>query len=251
MKFGYALYSARDQYQDQESLFRILQALAEMGYEGVEFYGYAGVPAGALAAELARCGLRGLSTHLPLERWQAGFQAEIEYAARAGVAYITFPWLAPEMRTTSVYKKLIEGFPRIAERCAGYGLRFQYHSHDWEFKRDGQGYVMDRLLASSADFTYELDTFWAQYAGVDAAEYLRRYSDRIDMFHIKDCLQLEKEPLFCAIGEGKMDNARILQTAVRLEKEWAIVELDCGRRDPLEDAAISANNLSRLMKQLR
>lgn len=250
MKLGYALYSARGLFHDQDSLFRTLHAVARMGYDGVEFCGYAGVRAETLKKELERCGLEGISTHVPAARWQAALPQELEYAARAGIQYVTFPWLEPKMRTEPVYRQMREGFPRAAAQCAARGLRFQYHSHDWEFEKTERGYVMDALLESEPGMAYELDTFWACYAGVDPVAYMRRRSGQIDMLHIKDYLELGERPVFCAIGEGKMDNIRILQAAAELKKEWVIAELDSSPRDPLESAAASARNLRRMLAQL-
>lgn len=250
MKLGYALYSARGLYHDQASLFKVLRAVAQMGYEGVEFYGYAGAEAGSLAKELERCGLEGISTHIPPDRWQTALRQELCYAAQAGVRYVTFPWLAPESRVTPIYRRLAEGFHGLAPQCAAHGLRLQYHSHDWEFEKSGCACVMDGLLAGAPSMAYEPDTFWAYYAGVDPVACLRRYHKRIHMFHIKDYVQLGPAPVFCAIGEGGMDNERILRAAADLKKEWVIAELDGGLHTPLESAAISAVNLRRMLAQL-
>ena len=42
MKIGYAMYSARDLTRDPKSMRSTLKALADMGYDGVEFFVYAG-----------------------------------------------------------------------------------------------------------------------------------------------------------------------------------------------------------------
>lgn len=235
MKIGYALYSAREECRDPESLFRTLQALAQMGYDGVEFYGYAGTPAAMLKKELEHCGIQGISTHIPAERWHFAPE-EFDYAAEAGIPFVTFPWLAPDARTRTVYDRLEEAFPRLIRLCAERGLRMQYHNHDWEFAKGGR--LMDSLLMCSPELMHEPDTFWMHYAGTEPCAYLRRRRDRIAMIHIKDYTSL-REPRFCAIGEGLMDNAAIVKTAAELRIPWVIVELDDSPLPPLESAASS------------
>lgn len=248
MRIGYALYSAREKYHDKESLFRVLEEVARMGYDAVEFYGYAGATAQELAEKLKSCGLGGLSTHVTVDRWENHAEEEIAYAAEAGIPYIVFPFLPEEMRVSEVYEKLEKGLPSLARRCQKKGVCLQYHSHNWEFEQGKRRYVMDDLLSGENNFLYEMDTFWAHYAGVDPVSYLRETSERIRMFHIKDYSSLGEEPAFCAIGTGKMNNEVILKSAAGLGKEWVIVELDNSTIDPLESARISIENVKRMLE---
>lgn len=247
MKIGYALYSAREKYRDKEGLFRVLEEVAEMGYDAVEFYGYTNATAQELSEKLKFCGLTGLSTHVSLERWISHAEEEIDFAVQAGIPYIVFPWLPEEMRVKEIYSQLEKGLPLLAYRCQKQRICLQYHNHNWEFERGKGRYVMDDLLSGDNNFLYEMDTFWAHYAGVDPISYLKEMNERIRMFHIKDYIDLGEEPHFCAIGTGRMNNEAILKSAAELGKEWVIVELDNSPIDPLESARISIRNVKRMM----
>lgn len=249
MKIGYAMYSARDLTKDPESMRSTLKALAEMGYEGVEFFVYAGTKPEELKEMVQEFGLEAIGTHVHKPRWDGDTEGEIEYAVKAGIPYLVYPWVAPEDRTEEFYNRLPGYLDGLAKQCGEKGIRLQYHNHDFEFKAMGEGRVMDHILGAGKEFAFELDTFWAQHAGVNVLDYLKKLGDRVPMIHIKDYLDADTmPPKFTPIGTGKLSaNPGFIRAARELGKEWVIVELDNSPYDPLESARVSIENIKKML----
>lgn len=251
MKIGYAMYSARDITRNPASLREVLMQLAKMGYEGVEFFQYHDTEPEVLKAMLAEFGLAAIGTHVHKPRWDADMNGEIEYAAAAGIPRLVYPWIEPGLRTETFYRRLPAILKELSEHCSVKGIQLQYHNHDFEFAGLGTGTVMDYLLAAEASFTFELDTFWAWYSGVDAVEYMQKYGRRIPMIHIKDYLgEVDGVPQFAPIGTGQLDNTKVIQAAAEMQKEWLIVELDNSPLDPLASAQISIESIRKIVEKI-
>jgi sugar phosphate isomerase/epimerase len=152
----------------------------------------------------------------------------------------------PEQRRPEDYRKLIEELPPWVKAAKQSGIRICYHNHDFEFMLlDGEP-VLDVLLRCEG-LELELDTFWSWFAGADNETYMKKYSGRLPFIHIKDFIDKDTTPpVFCAIGEGKMDNQRILELAPQCGVEWVVVEQDNSRIDPLESARLSVQNMKRM-----
>ena len=85
MKKGYQLFSAWKKCADAAGLKDVVRRIAAMGYDGVEFFSYAGVPAAEMKALLDECGICAFNSHVQLERWQKDADFEIAYARALGM----------------------------------------------------------------------------------------------------------------------------------------------------------------------
>ena len=76
----------------------------------------------------------------------------------------------------------------IGEKVSAAGMKFGYHNHILEFKEtDGViPYVELLRLTDPAKVTMELDCGWVIVGGGNPIDYLRNYSTRITMLHVKD-----------------------------------------------------------------
>lgn len=251
MKIGYAMYSARDLVTDPESMKSTLKALAEMGYDGVEFFLYGGTDPLLLKQMLAEFGLEAIGTHVHKPRWEADTEGEIDYAVKAGIPYLVYPWIAPEERNEASFRKLQKELVQLAETCAAKGIQLQYHNHDFEFAPMDGRKVMDFLLEASDAYTFELDTFWSEFAGVNAPKYMEKLGKRIPMIHIKDYTGGDENgwPQITAIGKGILDNTPIIKAAEKMDKQWLIVELDNSPYPVLESAKMSIDYVRGILAQ--
>lgn len=244
MKIGYQLYSALEMCMDAEGLKTTIQRIGQMGYDGVEFFSYCGIPAAEMKELLAKCGIEAMNSHVQLERWKKDAEGEVAYCAEAGIPYVTIPWMPPELRNDDGYNQIKTLCGRITSICKKYGVRLLYHNHHFEFEPKGDGCVLDDILKEDPETGLELDTFWAYYAGTAPADYMEKMKDRLDMIHVKDYISLEggpvqgglEMPLFTAVGTGKMDNRPILEKAKELDLSWVIVEQDNCQIDLMDSA---------------
>lgn len=253
MKIGYQLFSALALCKGAEGLKDTIRKIAAMGYDGVEFCSYEGIPAAEMKAFLAECGIEAMNSHVQLERWEKDAEGEILYAKEAGIPSVAIPWMAPELRNAEGFAKIKALLPKLCELGKKHGVKITYHNHDFEFAKENGGYVLDGILASDEATGLELDTFWAHYAGVDPVSYMEEKKDRLAMIHVKDYLSLsgggmaggQEMPTFTAIGTGKMPNEPVLEAAKRLGLPWVIVEQDNSRIDVLESAKQSIETLKK------
>ena len=218
-----------------------LESLAKMGYDGVEFFQYVGTEPLALKQMLAEYGLKAIGTHVHKPRWEADTDGEIDYAVKAGIPYLVYPWVAPEERNEESFRKIQKDLERLAAKCAAKGIQLQYHNHDFEFEKMGRGRVIDFLLEASDAYTFELDTFWATFAGENTLAYMEKLGTRIPMIHVKDYSGVDENgrPIIVPIGKGIPENVPILRAAQKMEKQWLIVELDDSPYPVLESAKMS------------
>lgn len=252
MKFGYQLFSALPLCQTKEGMISTMEKLSQLGYDGVEFFSYAGIPAEEMKALLERLHLKGFNSHVQLERWEKDPEGEVRYAAQAGIPCLTIPWLPPEMRNAEGYAKIKAMIPKLLSLCEKYGITLLYHNHHFEFDKTPEGrYVLEDILFADPALGLELDTFWAHYAGIDPAAYMEVQKERMKLIHIKDYLALDggpvaggmEMPTFCAISTGKMNNQPIVDWAKANDIAWVCVEQDNSQIPELEAAALSIRAL--------
>lgn len=131
-----------------------------------------------------------------------------------------------------------------AIQAAQAGLRILYHNHAFEFEAQVEGmYGLDYLFSTiPADaIGAELDTYWVQTGGEDPVAYIRKYADRLPRLHIKDRTPPpdDDECPFAEVGHGILDWDGIFAAAEAAQIEWYVVEQDRWVRPPLEAARMS------------
>ena len=80
-------------------------------------------------------------------------------------------------------------FEEIGKACKAHGIQTLYHNHDFEFAKMPDGrYALDYIYDTiPADLLQtELDTCWVKVAGEDPAAYVRKYTGRSPLVHLKD-----------------------------------------------------------------
>ena len=142
-----------------------------------------------------------------------------------GAKYLVCAYLPPEEFTSvDKIKAQADRLNEAAAAANGAGLTLVYHNHWWEYQ-PVDGWYPYQVLAEHLDpsVMFELDTYWAQTAGRDAAAVVAELGDRVPLLHIKDGPLDTKESMVAA-GDGKMDFEPIINAANAAE--WLIVELD-------------------------
>jgi sugar phosphate isomerase/epimerase len=179
------LYSVRDAVADD--LSGTVARLAEIGFTKVEPYGFADAP-DATAAALTAAGVTAPTGHaavIDADDAERFFEA----AKTIGLETVIDPFIPSDRwQTADDVAAIAERVNVLTEQAAGYGLRFGYHNHQWEFvnKVDGRS-VYDLFVEQiSAATVLEVDTFWATVGGADAPALLRSLGDRVVALHIKD-----------------------------------------------------------------
>lgn len=237
------LYTVRD--ETGKDFAGTLRKVAEIGYKGVEFAGFGNIPAGEMKAMLDELGLVPVGSHTGADLLTEKLDEVIEYNLTIGNKYIVCPWYKLQSKEDIVNAQKL--FNDIGKKIRAAGFEFLYHNHDFEFRQYDGKYGMDILFEGIEDgvMEAEFDTGWIMYAGVDPAVYIKKYSGRCPLVHIKDFASTEK-PDITEVGNGLLDVKAVAAAAEEIGSKWLIVEQDHCKGSSLESIRISMENLRKM-----
>ena len=227
------LYSVR--HDCEKDLPGSLEAVARMGYDGVEFAGYYGRSAGELRKLLDDLGLRVAGTHTRLGTLLGDALAEtVAFNRELGNRFLIVSSLAEERRSSrEAWLDTARIFDRIAEELAPEGMLTGYHNHTIEFAEMGGEVPWDTFVGNTRqDVVMQLDLGHVLHAGADPVAVLERYPGRAVTVHLKDYSRTNDTAL---IGEGDMrwdDVFRLCESVGGTQ--WYIVEQESYAYPPLE-----------------
>ena len=260
------VYSVRD--DASADLRATLEKIKALGYDGVEFAGLYGNSPAQIKAMCEEIGLVPISAHVPFIDMLKDPVGVLTQYAEIGCKYVEVPYLVPEHRPGHPnFPYVVEFINIICKTAKSHGLQMLYHNHDFEFmKLDGK-YALDILYDTiSPDLLKtELDCCWVNVGGENPAEYVKKYTGRAPVVHLKDFegskseqmyeligIKQEKKEVentfrFRPVGHGKQNFPAILEAAVEAGASWVVVEQDQWYDTPaLECAKMSREYLKSL-----
>jgi len=201
-KLSAQLWSVQD--YTSKDFFATLEALAKIGYSGVEFAGYGNIAANDMKRKLQELNLTAISAHVGIEKLQTQLDFEINYLLTLGAKYIVCP--GAEVNSVENALKYAEIFNKIGEKANKEGLTFAYHNHDYEFKLDQGQYPLEVLFdnVNPLFVKQQPDVFWVAYAGLDANDYLTKHIGRCPIIHLKQLENMTTKRNVNA-GDGILD----------------------------------------------
>lgn len=249
-KLGIAaqVYSVRDLAQAD---FRgTMAALKEYGYQGVELAGLYGHTPEAIRDCLKELELVPVSAHVPMEEFAQDMEGTVNAYHTIGCSYIGIPWMPEERHSGGEKFQETCGFLKELSAClAGKGMELLYHNHTFEFKKNQEGICLLDALFNALDervLQTELDLCWVKAAGADPAEYLKKYSHRCPVVHIKDFRRQGEDVELVALGEGEQDIDAVVEAAEACGAKWLVVEQDDHPyKTPMENMKESIERLKR------
>ncbi len=219
---GIQLYSLRDIIG--KDVKGVIEKIAKAGFKEVETYGYApvkgnfwGLSPKQFKALLDANGLYSPSGHFGFDNYiQTGnlddIKAYIEASNILGSKYVVAPYLGDTLRNN--YKLVAERLNVAGELCIKSGINVAYHNHGFEFDKFGDKTGMDILLSETDPnlVYFELDLYWAVFAGHNPVDIFKKYPGRFKMWHVKD-MDKSKKDWNTEIGKGSIDFKPIFEKA--------------------------------------
>ena len=271
LKIGLQLYSVSDDMA--QDMYAALKKVKEIGYDYVEFAGYFDHSAEEVRSMLDEIGLTCVSVHQAYNLFLEEGQKAADYLKTIGADYAAIPWMAAEdHKGCDHYDKVIADITKVGRLLKDNGIQLLYHNHDFEFQKFEDKFLLDWLYESvpSDLLQTEVDTCWVKYAGYDPCEYLKKYTGRSPVVHLKDftCKRFAGGPAYALIDEngeeikttredngfefrpvgmGLQDFPAILKAAEEAGAAYAIVEQDASvDRPPMEAAKLSREYLKKI-----
>jgi sugar phosphate isomerase/epimerase len=237
---GLELYSVRDGLQkDPQGTVR---AVAQMGYQVVEFYGpyfeWSEAQAKDMRKLMDELHIRCLSTHNDEDNFS---DAKIEHAGALnlilGSKYVVQAWSDPKP-TLDAWKELAAKLNAASDKLASAGLKVGYHNHDAEWKpMEGKRPIEILAANTKPEVMLQLDVGTCLEAGADPVEWIKANPGRIRSIHCKDWSPDSNVGYKTLFGEGKADWKGIFQAAESVGGvEYYLIEQEGSRYPELETA---------------
>jgi len=251
---GIQLYMVREEMAKDPA--GTLKQLGALGYTQLESYNsdkgiFWGYTSNAFRKMAQDNGMQIISSHYEGDR--AGYEKTAVLAAEIGMKYLVYPWKGPQ-KSIDDFKKIAEEFNGYGEICKKNGIRFAYHPHDYPYKPvDGQ-LPIDVLLNNTNPelVDFQMDFYYTVTEGRDPEYYLKKYSPRFRLCHMRDVLKERlpagsEEESACDMGTGIINYPELLSFALKYGMRYFFVEQSrYFRETPLQSAAINAEYLKNL-----
>jgi sugar phosphate isomerase/epimerase len=237
---GLELYSVRDALkQDPDGTLR---AVAQMGYQAVEFYApyfdWTEAQAKQTRKLIDDLGMRCYSTHNDADYLEPkNINRVRDLNLILGTKYVVLAWSDPKAGSDG-WKAIADKLNSAAETLEPSGLKPGYHNHQAEFTgAPGQRPIEIIARNTKPSVMLQLDVGTCLEADADPIAWIRANPGRIRSIHCKDWspdLGVGYKTLF---GEGKADWKGIFQAAESVGGvEYYLIEQEGSRYSELETA---------------
>jgi sugar phosphate isomerase/epimerase len=243
---GLQLYSVREDCT--RDLPATLEAVAKMGYQGVEFYNFYSYAAQDLRKMLDDLGLACCGAHTSLASLLGdALPRTIAYNQILGNKYLVVPSLPEERRSSAqAWRATATLFADLAAALKPHGMLTGFHNHAIEFKPvDGTTGFDIFFGATSPDVIMQVDLGNAMHGGGDPIACLRKYPGRSVTIHLKEY----SSDNTAMIGEGTVNWKDVFALCEKQGKtDWYIVEQETYPFPPLECAKRCLDSLRAMGK---
>jgi sugar phosphate isomerase/epimerase len=237
---GLELYSVREALKLDP--FATVRAVAQMGYECVEFYApyfdWSESDTKQMKKLMDDLGIHCFSTHNDESYLKPGnLERARDRSLILGCKYLVLSSSA-EKKTLDDWKGLADSLNAIADKLEPAGLRVGCHNHQVEF-RPIQGQRPIEVLAKNTkpSIMLQLDVGTCLEAGSDPVAWIRSNPGRIRLIHCKDWSPEVGKGYKVLLGEGAADWKAIFAGAESVGGvEYYLVEQEGSRLSEIETA---------------
>jgi sugar phosphate isomerase/epimerase len=243
---GLELYSVRGELA--KDLPGTLRAVAQMGYEVVEFYSpyfnWTLPYAKEVRTLLEDLGLRCYSTHNHIESFTPGatMGKAIELNQILGARHLILASAPGSVKGLEAWKNLCGQLSAAVESLKPHGLSAGFHNHQTEWAAlDGGQRVMDVVAANTPkEFVLQFDVGTCLDAGADPIAWIKANPGRIKCLHLKDWAPgtaAQEKGYRVLFGEGVAPWKEIIATAESVGGvEYYLLEQEGSRYPEFETA---------------
>jgi len=234
LQVGLELYSLRTELD--RDVPGALALARKMGFTEVEVAMLHNLSAKEFAAALLAAGLHATSMAAGYEDLQAKLDLVTERAEAFSAKWVVLAWIPHRGDFTAEIARRVAGeMNEWGESLGKSGMRLAYHPHGYEFRPQADGSAFDVLLKETNPKTvvFEVDTFWAEVAGQNSTQLIKRLGSRVRLLHLKDLRKGVQTGVFTgaaadedsvALGDGMIDWRGVLAAARKAGVERYFIE---------------------------
>lgn len=244
-KLGIQLYTLRDFCQNADDFDSTLAFLASMGVSDVQISAIGPIEPAIQKEILDKHSISVCVTHKPFDRFINDTNNLIDEHKVIECDALGLGGAPDEARyTKEAVDTFINKINAFLPLLKANGMTFNYHNHDFEFRKLDNGETMIDYLIENTDpelFHFIPDVAWIHFAGADPVEYLKKMKNRVKVCHFKDYNLIEGERKFCTLGEGRVDLKACYDACKELGIPYIMYEQDI---DWVDNDAKKATELS-------
>jgi sugar phosphate isomerase/epimerase len=190
---GFQLYTVRSEFA--RNVPRTLKRLAEIGYQGVEFWGYAGTAevyqkysAADLRKLLDDLGLACCGMHLDLKALSSdNLPRTIENNQVLGSRFLNVAGAKEQVGSQAGIQELAEVLNQSAAACRPHNLTVGYHAHPFDFEKLDGRFPWEILFERAApEVNMQMDIGNCLAGGGDPIAMLKKFPGRSPTVHLKE-----------------------------------------------------------------
>ncbi|WP_105265326.1 sugar phosphate isomerase/epimerase family protein [Pseudoalteromonas sp. T1lg76] len=233
-----------------------LEALANMGFAGVEFagdFGPYGDNPSALKKTLAKLGLQASSAHIGFDvLTEQKLAHTLLFYKTLGVNTLYVPW---DERAWDAIRitQFTEQLSAAHAQARHFDMEIGFHNHEREFEPYKEATFWDYIAThTSNSLPLQLDIGWVHYAQQDVQALIKAYPQRTRSAHIK--VVAKNNGLSPILGNNGFQWDEIIQTLIAEGKtQWLVLEQEQypEQMTPLQSVAASKQGLDKVLARLQ
>ena len=244
---GIQLYCVRGEFE--KDVVGTIKKIAELGYQGVEFWGYDGTDnvfkdwsAERLRKLLDENKLRCCGMHLTVKALTEKLDTTIKNNKILGNHYLNIAAADNLMQSPETIKKFAGILNDAAKKAKEHQMKVGYHCHSFDFKKMGDSTGWDILFSqTSPDVVMQLDTGNCVEGGGKPIEILKKFPGKAATVHIKEYKDAPLEQK----GPDWVEIIKICKTLQHTK--WYIIEQGEAENAGFEIAKKSIKDLKELL----
>ena len=190
---GFQLYTVRGEFSRNGP--ETLKTLGQLGYQGVEFWGYGGTPniyekysASELRKLLDADGLKCCGMHLELKALaKDNLQRTIENNQVLGNEYLNVAAAKEKMGSKDAIAELAALLNEAAAQCRPHKMKVGYHAHPFDFAKIDGRFAWEILFSrTQPEVNMQMDVGNCLAGNGDPIAMLKEFPGRTQTIHIKE-----------------------------------------------------------------
>ena len=232
-----------------KDLYGVLERIALLGFDGVEFLSTFGRDAREVRVRLDALGLTAVGNHVGFNELADETERVLDENSALGCGFITAGGAgADAMPGGKNYRGAIETWQSLCEKTKARGMTLLYHNHAQELKNKINGKTeLECLMDDAPSLSLEPDLGWMKIGGADPFYFLEKYAGRCPVIHFKDYMFTEDGFVFRPTGYGSLDCAGLGRAANKCSPVWYVLDHDHAyERDIYGDLKLSLDYFKNL-----